>query len=93
MNVEQLVGDKTKVLRENPPQCHFIHHKSHDLTWTVFLATGELFCKKRHAMSCGMVYINNMPLTHTSKSHSKWVKSWFGKKKSFTFTKVVPVPN
>jgi hypothetical protein len=33
MNIEQFVecefAGKAKVLRENPPQCHFVHHKSH----------------------------------------------------------------
>jgi hypothetical protein len=28
--VELLAGE-TEVLRENPPQCHFVHHKAHML--------------------------------------------------------------
>jgi hypothetical protein len=36
MNVEQLMESKvtgeTKLNRENFPQCHFVHHKSH-MTW------------------------------------------------------------
>jgi hypothetical protein len=36
MDMEQLVewelAGETQVLVENPPQCHFVHHKSH-MTW------------------------------------------------------------